>query len=106
MRASIFAAALVLAAMPAWPALTVGLMPAENSYPLVVAQEKGFFTAEGVKVTLTLFTGQLEREAALQSGAVDGSISDLVNAIQAWANGFAERVTSASEGAFTLLSSP
>lgn len=107
MRASsILAAILILAARPAWPALTVGLMPAENSYPLVVAQEKGFFTAEGVKVTLTLFTGQLEREAALQSGAVDGSVSDLVNAIQAWANGFGEKVTSASEGAFSLLASP
>jgi NitT/TauT family transport system substrate-binding protein len=107
MRAMMCAAALLLALPRLLPAeLRIGLMPAENSFPLVVAAEKGYYAAEGVTVSLTLFSSQLNREAALQSGAIDGSISDLVNALQSWANGGPVMVGAASEGAFSLLVSP
>jgi len=86
--------------------LRVGLMPAENSFPLVVAQRQGYFAAEGGRVVLELFSSQLNREAALHSGRVDGSISDLLNAIQSRANGIPVTVTSASEGTFALLAAP
>ncbi len=86
--------------------LVVGLMPAINSIPLVVAEKKGFFADEGVRVSLSLFTSQLYREAALQSNAIDGSVSDLINAIQGWSSGLGPVVTSATEGAFGLLASP
>lgn len=88
------------------PALRVGLMPAMNSAPLVVAERAGFFAREGVTVELELFTSQLNRETALQAGRIDGTVSDLINAIQAWARGFPLRVTSASQGVFSLLSAP
>ncbi|MCX7038338.1 MAG: ABC transporter substrate-binding protein [Spirochaetes bacterium] len=86
--------------------LMVGLMPALNSIPLVVAEEKGYFAAEGVRVSLSLFASQLYREAALQSNAIDGSVSDLINAIQGWSSGLGPLVTSATEGSFSLLASP
>lgn len=86
--------------------LVVGLMPAINSIPLVVAERKGYFAAEGVRVSLSLFTSQLYREAALQSNAIDGSVSDLINAIQGWSSGLGPVVTSATEGSFGLLASP
>ncbi len=86
--------------------LIVGLMPAINSIPLVVAEKKGYFAAEGVRVSLTLFASQLYREAALQSNSIDGSVSDLINAIQGWSSGLGPVVTSATEGSFSLLSSP
>jgi NitT/TauT family transport system substrate-binding protein len=107
MRRIILLTAMLIAAAPGlFPDLTIGLMPAENSFPLVVAAEKGYFAQEGVKVTLVLFSSQLNREAALHSGSVDGSISDLINAVQSRANGAEIMVTSASEGAFSLLASP
>ena len=81
-------------------------MPACNSIPLVVAEARGLFGAQGVSVTLIQFNGQLERETALQTGALDGTISDMINAVQSWAHGFGARVTSVSEGSFALLSSP
>jgi NitT/TauT family transport system substrate-binding protein len=86
--------------------LTIGLMPAYNSIPLVVAKAGKLFESNGIDVTLVPFNGQLERETALQTGALDGTISDLINAIQSWTHGFGSRVTSVTEGNFSLLSSP
>jgi NitT/TauT family transport system substrate-binding protein len=107
MKREIAAALLILAVSGAALAdLTVGLMPAINSVPLVVAEEKGYFAAEGVRVSLTLFQSQMYREAALQSNAIDGTVSDLINAIQGWSRQTGARVTSATEGDFGLLASP
>ena len=50
--------------------LAVGLMPASNSIPIVVAAADGLYTSEGVEVRLVPFSGQLERETALQTGAI------------------------------------
>jgi len=86
--------------------LQVGLMPAYNSIPLVVADAAGLFRAQGVSVTLVPFSGQLERESALQAGALDGTVSDLMNAMQSWRHGSGVRVTSVTEGSFSLLASP
>jgi NitT/TauT family transport system substrate-binding protein len=86
--------------------LKVGLMPAYNSIPLVVAEKKGLFAAHGVSVELVPFSSQLNRETALQTSSIDGTVSDMINAIQAWAQGFGARVTSVTEGNFSLLSSP
>jgi NitT/TauT family transport system substrate-binding protein len=100
------AASLAAAAACGAAPLRVGLMPAMNSAPLVVADRAGFFAREGVAVDLELFTSQLNRETALQAGRIDGTISDLINAIQARARGFPVRVTSASQGVFSLLAAP
>jgi NitT/TauT family transport system substrate-binding protein len=88
------------------PDLRIGLMPAYNSIPLVVAEAEGLYESEGVSVALVPFNGQLERETALQTGAIDGTVSDLINAIQSWSHGFGARVTSVTEGNFALLGSP
>jgi NitT/TauT family transport system substrate-binding protein len=98
-------AALVCAA-PCPAELVIGLMPAINSVPLVAAAERGWFAAEGVRVTLTLFQSQMYREAALQSHAIDGTVSDLINAVQGWSRGAGTMVTSVSEGGFGLLAAP
>jgi NitT/TauT family transport system substrate-binding protein len=86
--------------------LRVGMMPAVNSIPLIVAKHDGLFQANGVQVELVMFHNQLYRESGLQTHTIDGSISDLVNAIATVSNGFDIRVTSASEGDFALLASP
>ena len=87
-------------------ALKVGLMPALNSVPLIVAEHLGLFAAEGLEVELLLFQSQLDRETALQTGRIDGTVSDLINAIGARVNGFDLRVTSLTEGDFLLLAAP
>ncbi len=86
--------------------LTIGLMPAIDSLPLLIAQKEGYFAEEGVSVDLRMFRNQLYRETALQTNEIDGSISDLVNAVYAWRNGTGLRVGSITDGHFALLTSP
>jgi NitT/TauT family transport system substrate-binding protein len=97
---------LVLPSSSAAQTLKIGLMPAVNIAPILVAEEAGYFRLEGAAVELHMFTNQVYRESALQTGAIDGTVSDLVNAVNAAARGFPVRVTSASEGVFGLLVSP
>ena len=85
------------------PALSVGLMPDTDSVPFIVAREKGFFAEEGVEVTLKPFKSAMDRDAALQSGQIDGAISDLLAAAFAKAGGFDVRVTSATDGAYQMI---
>jgi len=85
--------------------LTVGIMPAVDSIPIIVAQEAGFFAEEGLPVTIELFRDQLYREASLQADRIDVTISDLVNAIRSWQNGAEYRVLTLTQGRFSLLTS-
>lgn len=85
------------------PALSVGLMPDTDSVPFIVAQEKGYFAEEGVEVTLHSFKSAMDRDAALQSGQLDGAVSDLLAAAFAKAGGFDVRVTSSTDGAYQMI---
>ncbi|MFW6291005.1 MAG: ABC transporter substrate-binding protein [Spirochaetota bacterium] len=85
--------------------LTVGLMPAVDSIPLIVAEAEGYFGEEGIDVTLEVFRDQLYREAALGANTIDATVSDLVNAIRSWANGADYRVISSTQGGFSIVTS-
>ncbi|GHV05698.1 hypothetical protein FACS189485_13080 [Spirochaetia bacterium] len=60
--------------------LRVGIMPDADSLPFMVARDEGFFIAEGVNVELVNFQNPQERDAAIQAGRLDASISDLLAA--------------------------
>jgi NitT/TauT family transport system substrate-binding protein len=105
-RSAIIVLAILLILPCAFADLRVGLMPANNSIPFAVAEKDGLFAAFGIRVELGLFSSQLNRETALQTDAIDGTVSDLINAMQAWSKGFGAKVTSATEGNFGLLAAP
>lgn len=86
--------------------LVIGMMPAVDSIPLIVAESEGYFADEGLTVTLELFRDQLYREASLQSDRIDATISDLVNAIRSWGNGADYRALVSTQGLFAFLSAP
>jgi NitT/TauT family transport system substrate-binding protein len=88
------------------PPLRIGLMPAVNSIPLILAEHLGYFERAGVRVELLMMQDQLTRETALQTGRIDGSISDMINAVAARANGLDVRVVARTEGVFALLAAP
>ena len=83
--------------------LTIGLMPDTNSLPFIIAQEKGYFKEEGVKVNLQQFKSAMDRDAALQSGNIEGAVSDLLAVAFAKDGGFDVKVTSATDGTFKLV---
>lgn len=86
--------------------LRFGIMPDADSLPVMVADAEGLFAKEGVTVELVTFTNAQERDAAIQSGRVDGAISDVLAAAFLVAGGFDMRITSASDGRYGIVSAP
>lgn len=88
------------------PVLKVGLMPAVDSAPALLAEKLGYFERERVTVELVVFPNAMERQVALQSGAVDGAMSDLIAFVYNVQGGFDLRVTSSTDGSFPFLVRP
>lgn len=83
--------------------LTVGIMPDVDSIPLIVAQEKGFFREQGVTVELVPFKSALDRDSAMQSGKLDGAVSDALAAAFAKDGGFGAVIASTTTGNYKLV---
>ena len=83
--------------------LTIGLMPDTDSVPFIIAAEHGYFKEEGIEIELVSFKSAMERDAALQSGNLDGAVSDLLAVIFARAGGFEVHATSYTDGSYNLI---
>jgi NitT/TauT family transport system substrate-binding protein len=86
--------------------LRLGIMPDADSLPFMVAREEGLFDKAGLAVELITFTSAQERDAALQAGALDGTIADILAAAFAVAGGFDVRITSVSDGRYGIAAAP
>ncbi|MGA2545951.1 MAG: MetQ/NlpA family ABC transporter substrate-binding protein [Rectinemataceae bacterium] len=87
-------------------ALKVGVLPDADSLPLLVADAEGLFAAAGATVSLVRFNTAVERDAALQAGAIDGAVSDLLAVALAAQGGFDLRATSLTDGRYGIVASP
>lgn len=85
--------------------LVIGIMPDLDSVPLVMAREKNYFAAEKVNVKLMVFKSAVERDAALQGGSIDGTISDVLAAAFLKNGGFDNKITSLTDGSYALIAS-
>ncbi|MBP2627961.1 MAG: ABC-type transporter, periplasmic subunit family 3 [Firmicutes bacterium] len=83
--------------------MTIGLMPDVDSIPFIIAQEKGYFKEEGINITLKSFKSAMDRDSALQSGNLDGEISDMLAEAFAKAGGFDTVITSLTTGSYKLV---
>jgi len=83
--------------------IKIGLMPDTDSIPFIIAAEHGYFAEEGVEVELVPFKSAMERDAALQSGNLDGAVSDLLAVIFARSGGFAVHAISYTDGNYNLV---
>ncbi len=83
--------------------ITIGLMPDVDSIPFIIAQEKGYFKEEGVTVILKPFRSAVDRDSALQSGNLDGAISDMLAEAFAKEGGFDTVITSLTSGSYKLV---
>ncbi|MDR2193564.1 MAG: ABC transporter substrate-binding protein [Treponema sp.] len=86
--------------------LRIGIMPDADSIPFMVARDEGLFEKEGVTVELVVFSNPQERDVALQSGKIDGTISDLLAAAFFAAGGFDTKITSLTDGRYGIAASP
>ncbi|BAL82913.1 putative ABC transporter periplasmic substrate-binding protein [Selenomonas ruminantium subsp. lactilytica TAM6421] len=83
--------------------LTIGLMPDTDSLPFIIAQEKGYFKEEGLEVNIQQYKSAMDRDSALQSGNLDGAVSDMLAVAFAKDGGFNVKVTSFTDGSYKLI---
>lgn len=86
--------------------LDVGLMPAVDTAPMFHALDAGYFDDEGIDVKFTLFTNAQDRQSALQTGQIDGAMTDLVAVAVNVAGGFNFAATMLTDGMFPVLVQP
>ncbi|MDP4094074.1 MAG: ABC transporter substrate-binding protein [Bacillota bacterium] len=83
--------------------ITFGLMPAVDSAPFLLADEKGYFKEQGLDVTLKMFSNPQDRQSALQTHSIDGAITDFIAVCVNVENGFDIKATTMTNGMFPLL---
>lgn len=86
--------------------LHVGVMSSMDFVPLAVAQQKGFFDKHNVKVNIQKFYSANDRDAAFQSGNLDGTVLDFTGAILQKAGGVDLKITSACNAPFCIMTGP
>lgn len=68
--------------------VTIGTLATQDALPLWVAEQEGYFTAEGLpKVEIVTFQSAQECQAAFTSGAVDALMTDIIVAAKLRASG-------------------
>jgi len=78
----------------------IGTLPTEDSLPLWVAEQRGYFATEGIpKVEMVEFQSAQERDAAFASGAIDGFMGDIIAAANLEASGKHNTITTVMLGA-------
>lgn len=83
--------------------LTFGAMASVEMIPIIMADENGYFEKQGVNVDLQYFKSAKDRDAALQSGKLDGIIGDEV-AVTLYQNaGLDVKITGLTDGNFVLI---
>jgi NitT/TauT family transport system substrate-binding protein len=83
--------------------LKIGLMPAVDIAPIYLARDRGLFAEEGLEIELSLFTNAQNRQTALQTGQIDGALSDLIALITNVESGFPLKGTLSTDGVFPVL---
>jgi NitT/TauT family transport system substrate-binding protein len=92
--------------------LKIGVLPIEDSLPLVIAKEEGIFDKYGLNVDIVMFQSALERDSALTSGEVSAVVTDPLAVILLKNGGIDVRIVSIclgktpQEGVFKILASP
>ncbi|MDL2271746.1 MetQ/NlpA family ABC transporter substrate-binding protein [Desulfovibrio sp. OttesenSCG-928-I05] len=83
--------------------LRLGVMPSMDYLPLAVALREGYCAEEKLTLELVKFYSANDRDAALQSGSIDGAVIDLTGALLQKAGGFDVKLTSRCNAPFYVV---
>ncbi|ACV22447.1 ABC-type taurine transport system, periplasmic component [Slackia heliotrinireducens] len=92
--------------------MTIGTLPTEDSLPFWVAQERSYFDACGVSVTIETFQSAQELATAFAAGTIDGAMTDVQTAASLQTSGtdvvleWVTLGTDPSQGRFGIMTSP
>lgn len=88
------------------PELVLGVMPSMDYLPLAVAQRENYFEPLGVRLKIVKFYSANERDAAFQSGGVDGVVIDYTGAVLQKNGGVDLAITSSCDAPFYIIAAP
>ncbi len=83
--------------------LKIGIMPAVDSAPILLAEEQGYYEELGLKMDIQIYRNANNRQSALQSGELDGTMTDLIAFVNNVQNGFDIKITTSTDGSFPFL---
>lgn len=83
--------------------INIGLMPDVESVPFVIAEKNGYFAQAGVVVKLIPFKSAKDRDSALQSGQLDGVITDIAAVVFYNEGGMKLKICSKNDGDIKLM---
>ncbi len=83
--------------------INIGVMPDVESIPFIIAQNNGYFEKEGVQVNIEHFTSAADRDSALQSGNLDGVITDMLAVLFANEGGINLKMVARTDGNIELM---
>ncbi|MDF2591264.1 MAG: NlpA lipoprotein [Clostridia bacterium] len=83
--------------------LKIGIMPAVDSAPILLAEKKGYFKDLGLDIDIQVYNNAANRESALQSGELDGTMTDLIAFVNSVQNGLDVKITTSTDGSFPFL---
>ncbi len=87
-------------------ALKIGVISDVGAVPFVIAEQQGFYEKRGLKVEIQVFKSALDRDAALQTGNLDGAMADMLTIVFFNDAGFPVKMTSGTYGNYRLITSP
>lgn len=83
--------------------LKIGLMPAVDTAPILIADKNGYFEELGLDVELEIYTNAQDRQSALQSNSIDGAMTDFIALATNVNGGFDIKATTMTDGVFPVL---
>lgn len=84
--------------------LKLGVMSSMDYLPLAIAKREGYFKDLGLNIEIVKFYGANDRDAAFQSGNIDGTVIDYTGAVLQKAGGIALTLTSKCDAPFYIVS--
>ena len=84
--------------------LKIGLMPAVDTAPILIAEKNGYFKELGIDVDVEIYTNAQNRQSALQSNSIDGAMTDFIALATNVNGGFDIKATTMTDGVFPVLS--
>ncbi len=86
--------------------LTLGVMADVGAVPFLIAQEQKLYEKHNIDVDIQVFRSALDRDAALQSGALDGVMADMLTIFFYQNAGVDVKMTSQTFGDYIMVSAP
>jgi NitT/TauT family transport system substrate-binding protein len=83
--------------------LRVGLMPAVDAAPMLLAEKKGYYSELGLNVSLEMFNNAQNRQSALQAETIDGAMTDFIAVAVNTDGGFDLKAITMTDGMFPVL---